>query len=340
MSTERGIAPDIIRAPNHVGDLVMSIPALLTAPAADIVVPRAFASLLALAPVQGTIIPFQRGQRGLIAVSRDIRAAARARGVKRHEYGVLLTRSFSSAAMFKLGGVARVRGIDTDGRGFLLSDRVDESIMPGRSRPSAYWELLTGTWPTTPPVPVLTIGAARRAEWWDLAGIAKTRIVGVFPGGNASSRRWDPDRFAEVVDTLGAEVRVVVFGGPGEVDVTKIVAGQRGIDMGGKTGLPMLAAALAECDFLITNDSGPQHIAAAVGTATLSLWGAGDPRETGVIGAAHALLRHPELPCVPCVKNECPRHGAGYVLPEASRECLRLIAVPDVLSAAQTMMTR
>jgi heptosyltransferase-2 len=317
----------------------MSIPALLASPGADIVVPRAFASLLSLAPVTGTIIPFRRGQRGMVAAASAIRAAARARGAKRHEYGVLLTRSFSSAAMFRLGRVERIRGIDTDGRGLLLSERVDESIMPGRSRPSAYFELVTGSWPAEPPVPKLAIDAVRRGAWWTLSGIARTRIVGVFPGGNASSRRWDPERFAEVVDTLGAEVQVVVFGGPGETDVTKIVAGQRGLDMGGKTDLPMLAAALAECDFLITNDSGPLHIAAAVGTPTLSLWGAGDPRETGVLGAAHALLRHPELPCVPCVKNECPRHGAGYVLPEASRECLRLIAVPDVLSVAQTKMT-
>jgi ADP-heptose:LPS heptosyltransferase len=99
----------------------------------------------------------------------------------------------------------------------------------------------------------------------------------------------------------------------------------------------MLAAGLAECDILITNDSGPLHLAAAAGTRTLSLWGAGDPAETGVRGAAHTLLRHPELPCVPCVRNECPRHGAGYVLPEAERECLQLIRAADVLSAVHAM---
>lgn len=314
----------------------MSIPALSAVSDADVVVPRAFASLLALVPRTGRIIPFDRGNRSLIAGARSIREAR----VHRHELGALLTRSFSSAVLFKLGRVRHLRGINTDGRRLLLHDARDAAIMTGRSRPSAYYELVTGEWPDTPPVPRITIDAAQRERWWQHAGIDKQPTIGVFPGGNASARRWDPARFAELVNTLGTTNRVVVFGGPAEADLTRGVAGQHAHDMGGKTDLPMLAAALSECDLLITNDSGPLHIAAAVGTRTVSLWGAGDPNETGVTGAAHALLRHPELPCVPCVRNECPRRGTGYVLPEARLECLRLIAVPDVVSAAQTMQAR
>jgi heptosyltransferase-2 len=331
------VTPDIIRAPNHVGDLVMSIPALDTVPSADVVVPRAFLSLLALTPRTGALIPFDRGR--LLHAARDIRAHARSRG-QRYASGVLLTRSFSSAAMFKLAGVRNLRGTDTDGRRMLLSSLVDPAAIRGRSRTASYYQLVTGSWPDVAPVPVIAITTEQKAAWWAHSGLEEGPIVGVFPGGNASSRRWDAARFAEVVQRLGESHRIVVFGGPDDTAVTKQVAGERGIDMGGRTSLAMLAAALSTCDLLITNDSGPLHIGAAVGTRTLSLWGAGDPKETAVTGAAHALLRHPELPCVPCVKNECPRNGQGYVLPEARIECLRLIAVPDVLSAAQTMLTR
>jgi ADP-heptose:LPS heptosyltransferase len=113
-----------------------------------------------------------------------------------------------------------------------------------------------------------------------------------------------------------------------------VVAGDVGFDAGGRTDLSLLAAGLGECDILISNDSGPLHLAAAVGTPTVSLWGAGDPQVTGVVGPQHRILRRADLPCVPCVKNECPRTGAGYLLPKAERECLQLIEVPEVLAAA------
>ena len=337
------MTPDIIRAPNHVGDLVMSLPALQAAPDADVVVPRALAPLLSLIPRSGAIIPFDRGTRGLYDAARHIRTAARSRN---HTYrsGVLLTPSFSSAALFRLGGVRRIRGIATDGRRALLSDPLDANMMRGRSRPASYFEIMTGAALVEPPAPHIPISNELKDSWWQHAGLQAQPLIGIFPGGNAPSRRWDVARFAETVALLAAAYadthRVIVFGGPAETAATRTVAGEQAIDMGGRTTLPMLAAALSTCDLLITNDSGPCHIAAAVGTRTLSLWGAGDPNETSVRGAAHTLLRHPELPCVPCVRNECPRRGTGYVLPEARLECLRLIAVPDVVSAAQTMLAR
>jgi ADP-heptose:LPS heptosyltransferase len=78
------------------------------------------------------------------------------------------------------------------------------------------------------------------------------------------------------------------------------------------------------------------HLAAAVGTPVVSLWGAGEPRETGPLGPRHAVLRHPELPCVPCRRNACPRSGRGTFLPEAARECLALVTVDEVLAAVRT----
>jgi ADP-heptose:LPS heptosyltransferase len=68
------------------------------------------------------------------------------------------------------------------------------------------------------------------------------------------------------------------------------------------------------------------HLAAAVGTPTVSLWGAGDPRVTGPLGVEQRIVRHPELSCVPCTKNECP-------LAVDKNQCLTLITVDEVESA-------
>jgi heptosyltransferase-2/heptosyltransferase-3 len=201
-------------------------------------------------------------------------------------------------------------------------------------RTRAYRLIASGAQDEAEPAPAVSITPELLERWWKLAGPRRTPTVGMFPGGNASSRRWEPARFAEVARQLGADgVRVIVFGVPEERALTRTVAGSVALDAGGRTDLPLLAAGLGECDILLTNDSGPMHLAAAVGTPTVSLWGAGDPNETAPTGAHHRLLRRTDLPCVPCRKNECPRTGAGYVLPNARRECLQLIAVREVYQA-------
>jgi heptosyltransferase-2 len=317
----------VIRSPNHLGDLVMALPTLALAPAADVIVPRPLAPLLALAERDGELIPLERGRRGFLAAARSLRR-------RRPRKAVLLTPSFSSAALARAGGVAERRGLDTDGRRFLLTDAVPREAARSRHRTALYHLLLTGGDPREKLVPTLDVPQALRAQWRERTGIRRPYEIGLFPGGNASSRRWFPERFAEVAVRLSRQgARVIVFGGPAERDLTRAVAGEAAIDAGGTTDLLMLAAALAECDILVTNDSGPMHLAAAVGTPTISLWGAGDPAETGVTAPADRMLRRPDLPCVPCVKNECPRSGRGYLLPEAERECLRLIDVKDVLEA-------
>ncbi len=160
--------------------------------------------------------------------------------------------------------------------------------------------------------------------------------IGLFPGSNAPSRRWDPARYAELARRLAAAgAGVVVFGSRNEAELTARVAGDVAFDAGGRTALPLLAAGLAACDLLVTNDSGPMHLAAAVGTRTISLQGPSDPRRTRPLGPGHVLVQHPELPCVPCVLNECPRHGVGTFLPDAHGECLALITVDELESAVR-----
>lgn len=337
------VPPDLIRTPNHLGDLIMALPALQAAPSADLVVATWLTPLAALLPRTGSVIPLERGRAGFIAALRTLRS-------RRYESGVLLPPSFSSALLFRAAGVRRIRGAATDGRRLLLTDAMPREHLRDRHRSLLYRELVLGRdEPGQAPLPpVLPVPDAQRRRWREQRArlAAATGVqrddgprVGIFPGSNAPSRRWDAARFAGVASGLAAAgVQVEVYGGPGERRITGHVAGDVALDAGGATDLPMLAAALSECDILVTNDSGPMHLAAAVGTRTLVVSGPADTKETAPGGPGHVYLQRLDLPCVPCVKNECPRRGAGFILPEAERECLRLIEVPEVLTAAQRML--
>jgi heptosyltransferase-2 len=317
----------LIRVPNHLGDLVMSLPAIAAAPHAHLLVPRAFATLLEPLISPDRIIAFDRGFTGFRRATSALRA-------RRHARGILLPASFSSALQMVAGGVPARRGLATDSRRALLTDAVPLAAAKGLHRTAVYHLLVTGEMPQGPLVPRLPVSEEQQRRWRLLTGARPQRLIGVFPGSNATSRRWDAERFRELVRRLAAEGnRVVVFGGVAETTLTRYVAAESAFDAGGRTDLPLLAAALAGCDILVTNDSGPLHLAAAVGTATVSLWGAGNPAITGPPDETHRMLRRADLPCVPCVKNTCPRSGPGFVLPNAERECLRLIEVSEVLAA-------
>jgi heptosyltransferase-2 len=324
----------VVRAPNHLGDLVMALPALRAAGRCDVVAPRGLLPRLELAGLRGAAIPFDRGAKGFLEAARRLRAGRYARGV-------LLPPSLSSALLFRAGGVRRVRGTRTDGRGALLHEGVAPEALDALHRSARYYLLVAGGVPTTSLAPRVRIPPELGARWEALAGDFAGRAVGIFPGSNARSRRWPVERFAALAARLTSEgERVVVFGGPGECALTAAIAGAVGdrsrvLDAGGRTDLPLLAAGLASLRLLVSNDSGPMHLAAATGTRVVSLWGAGDPGVTGPLGAGQTLLRHPELPCVPCVKNDCPRSGPGYILPDADIECMHLIAVDDVVAAAR-----
>jgi ADP-heptose:LPS heptosyltransferase len=311
----------IIRAPNHLGDLVMALPALQELRPDAVVAPKSLINLIELAGFE--VIPFE----GHFSTAAKIRR-------RKFDRGILFTPSFSSAVLLKLGGVKTRRGTNTDKRGFLLTNQVDAGLLEHTHRTSVYWLLATGELPAERPVPFLAIPSALNAEFSSLLPAkAAPKRIGIFPGSNAPARRWGEQRFQELVRKL-KDYQVVVFGGPDERALTRTVAGDVAIDMGGRTTLPLLAAGLATCDIVITNDSGPLHLAAAVGTPTISFWGAGDPARTGP-PHGHIILRDRRLPCLECVKNQCPRSGPGYILPDAYMECMQLISVDDVVTGVK-----
>jgi lipopolysaccharide heptosyltransferase II len=159
-------------------------------------------------------------------------------------------------------------------------------------------------------------------------------IVGIHPGATWPAKKWLPEYFGDCVDRLRAKLgaHIILFGGPKEDDVIREVMSYSTADAKIVRGLPLrqLAAIIAMCDVFVANDAGPMHIAAAVGTPTIGLFGPGEeniwfpyPDSEG-----HRALRK-DVPCHPCHLDVCNREGDGYM------ECMKLLRVEEVLEAVE-----
>jgi heptosyltransferase II len=238
---------------------------------------------------------------------------------RRYDTALLLTNSFSTALMVRIAGIPRRIGYDRDARGLLLTDRLEPPRrLDGSWAPipavDYYWQLASRHLPgvARPDRGPLELGvtaeqARAGADLLARAGVQPGTPYAVLnPGGNNPAKRWPPDRYAQVADWLEARgVRVLVNGSPGEVAVSRAVAGacrQRPPALLAELGVCIgsLKAAVRGARVMVTNDTGPRHIAAAFGVPLVSLFGPTDHRWTTIPlrpGAPEELLlADPTLP--------------------------------------------
>jgi ADP-heptose:LPS heptosyltransferase len=167
-----------------------------------------------------------------------------------------------------------------------------------------------------------------------LAG-ARGRLVAFAPGARWATKRWAPDRFAQVADALAAGgASIVLAGGPADAEVLAAFrAALRAPLAADLSALPVegLAAALARVDLLVSGDSGPVHLAAAAGRPVLALFGPTSHVRWGPAGPGRVLRTAP--PCSPCSNHgdpECP-NGNGH-------RCLVELHAPAVIAAARELL--
>lgn len=158
-------------------------------------------------------------------------------------------------------------------------------------------------------------------------------LVAVNPMAQWPTKLWDEDRFGQAADEIRDRfgVHVVFTGGPGDRAVTgRIRSRMRGpsADLTGRTRLRELAALYRRCACLVTTDTGPMHLAAAVGTPVAALFGPTAPWRTGPFGEGHHVLRG-EAPCAPCFKRSCRR---------GDRKCMSDISVERVVMAVGDLL--
>ncbi len=149
-------------------------------------------------------------------------------------------------------------------------------------------------------------------------------------GAARPSRNWLPERFSELADRLAKELGalVIFIGGSEDRELVKGVMAAmhtQAISTVGKFDLAESAALLARCRCLVSSDTGPLHLATAVQTATVGLYGSTDPRRTGPVGRNTIVLAK-QLPCIPCEKKHCPLNTMA---------CMKAISVNDVFEAVR-----
>lgn len=168
-----------------------------------------------------------------------------------------------------------------------------------------------------------------------LAG-APAPLIGLHPFARDATRRWPLERFVEVAhrlhvrhggtlvllgDTLDAEV----------ADQVQRVFGRAALSLVGCTSVPVLGAVLARLALLVTNDSGPAHIAYALGTPTVTIFGGADPAAYGPLHACPARILAHSVACR-------PRGGVTCATCDVGLACLRGVTVPQVLAAANALL--
>ena len=317
----------LVRGPNWLGDAVMCEPALRGLrklfPDAQItlLVKPAVADLFVGHPALTRVLTYDsKGRHAGLPGKWALAGQLRRQGF---DLAVLFQNAFEAAFLTFLAGVPRRYGYATDGRSLLLSDSVaapDRRTLVHQVR--YYWDLLKPLGLTgDPPAPELIVFPEEEeamAGRFAKGGLTATDIVvGINPGSTyGGAKRWLPERFAEVTDRLshtireapGQQVSVVIFGAAGEERLGQEIAAHLQLPslvLSGATTIRELMAAVKRCAVLLSNDTGPMHIASAFQVPVVAIFGPTDWRTTSPFGGAHAVVRQP-VDCAPCLLRECP----------------------------------
>ena len=175
------------------------------------------------------------------------------------------------------------------------------------------------------------IAAAVQAKW-PSAGV---RWLALQPGARWDNKRWPAEYFAELVRLVSREfpqVRFAILGSRDDQAIGQSVAAAAPgscLNLCGQTTLPEMIEWVRRCELMVTNDTGPMHVAAALGKPMAALFGPTEPRRTGPYGRLGEVLRM-DLPCAPCLKHRC--HFARPI------ECLRTLSPAMALARVQKIL--
>jgi heptosyltransferase-2 len=284
---------------------------------------------------KGIVCDLPRGRLPL----RQYRALADRLRAEGYGTALIMLRTWKSALAPFLAGIPERVGFVGEGRFWLINDlRYGERRLERMIDRCCALALPKGaTLPVTWPLPELTVSPAEAAEWLARRGLAKVPhpIVALAPGAVGPGKRWSTEQFAQVAHGLAERgVAVWVLGSPNEAELAQRIAAVGGPRVKDLTGSDLYDAvvALATADVAITNDSGLMHIAAALGTPTVALFGPTDPRLWAPLNPLAAALepqRHG--PCAKCGRLDCDA---------ITHRRIDDITPDDVLEACKTALAR
>jgi ADP-heptose:LPS heptosyltransferase len=230
-----------------------------------------------------------------------------------------------TALLLRLAGIARISAISVDYPGSLLDvrHRVDENL------PEPERALSLARAAGFPAVDGTRLAVRRPLPDVDALTPRQPYVV-VHPGASVPSRRWPVEHHARAVQLLReAGWSVVVTGSPDERQLTTAVAGPYAVNLGGRTTVAQTAAILEGAAAVVVGNTGPAHLAAAVGTPVVSLFSPVVPAARWApYGVPHVLLGDQEAPCKDTRARECPIAG---------HPCLTTVTPDDVIAAVEKL---
>ena len=338
----------LVVKPSSFGDIIMTLPALAllrrTHPDAELgwFVNAEFAGLLDGHPLLARLHVWDRGRRGSIA--GFVRGAISLRHTLREVRALAYDVAYDFQGLLRSGVIAKRSGAPvrigfSDAREMSAAFYTDKRTVPPNAVHAVdrYRALVDPQAADKVAFP-LAVDDAARAEAQALLGSLslqpRERFLAVNPGARWPSKCWPPERFGAVARRLHDEtgLRTVCVGSASfrtEADALKNAAGDAVLDATGRTSLKGLAALLQKAQFLLTNDSGPMHLAVAVGTPVVALFGPTDPAKIGPYGTGHEVVRAP-VDCMPCSKRDCPE----------KRSCLDMLDANTVINACARTLDR
>lgn len=323
---------------NWIGDTIMSLPALQAYRAAHpathlaLLVKPGMAGLWAMSPVPDDVLLLEEGGVGLLRTVSRLKAG-------RFDRAFVLPHSFRSALVPFLARVPDRRGMPGHGRDFMLTRVLPPRGGEGREHQAfEYLDLLAPDQgvpnQVIPDPPALRPDDASMDRARALLAPATDVWIGFIPGAaRGPSKQWPAAHFIELGRMLCERegVRIAVMGAPNETLLCEEVAtavGDGAVSLAGRTDLPTWAAVLAGCNVVACNDSGGMHLAAAVGTPVVALYGITDPGKTGPLGPAQ-VIQHAERKA-----RDVPRDS------EEARLSLASILPKEVYDAVCEALTR
>ena len=348
MPKAEGIKRVVVRGTNWVGDSLMTVPAL-----------RALRRVLPDANITLVIRPSARGifseadfvddvllydRKGVFSVVPQIREWKR----RKFDLAVLFQNAFEAALIPFLAGVPLRLGYATESRQGLLTHPLALPDWRSSRHEVFYYlylvtaleQMLFGTSTICEAVPdaSIEISEVRKTEATDLLrthGVREDQlVVALCPGSiNSRAKRWPTEAYAALADRLiDTQRQVLLIGSKDEADVSTEVTSRmrnRPIVLTGKTTLDQITAVLAGVDLIVTNDTGPAHIGAALGRPTIVIFGPTNPLTTRPFSPAAEILRHPP-DCAPCMLRDCP----------IDHRCMTAITVDEVFERSHALLKR
>lgn len=338
----------VVRGTNWVGDSVMTVPALRALrrvlPDAEItlVVRPSAKGIFADADFLDHLLIYDR--RNAFSIIPQVREWRK----RQFDLAVLFQNAFEAALIPFLAGVPIRLGYATESRQALLTHPLPLPDWRSTRHEVFYYlylitaleQLLFGKSEICESVPnaSLQISDARKSEAENLLRAYGVReggpVVALCPGSvNSRAKRWPAEAYAALADRfIDSRRQVLLIGSEAEADVTREVTSrmrQQPIVLTGKTSLDQITAVLSLVDLVVTNDTGPAHIAAALGRPTLVIFGPTNPLTTRPFAPEAEILRHPP-DCAPCMLRDCP----------IDHRCMTAITVDEVFEHSHALLKR